>query len=91
MFLGYPFEQIEKQTFISIESMFPQHPSRYCFQVQILNKYHPDTFGGTQMVGQFELPIFPNLRNVVVESGNFDSSFLAVFRTFFRSGILALQ
>jgi len=43
------------------------------------------------MVSQLELPIFANASNVVVESSNLDSSFFAVFRTLFRSGLLALQ
>src|SRR4028119_13470 len=91
MFLSHPFQQVEKLTEGCIKSMFSQHPPRHSLQVQVLNKHHPDTFLGTQMVSQFVLPIFPNTGDVIVKSGNLNSSFLAVFRTLFRSGILALQ
>src|SRR5919199_166084 len=91
MFFGYPFQQIEELTKSGIQGVFSQHPSRHRFQVQILNKHHPDTFFGTQMVSQLELPVFPNASNVVVERSHLNSSFLAVLRTLFRSGILALQ
>ena len=60
MLLGDPLQPIEKLTFISIQGMFSQHPPGHRFQVQVLNKDHPNTFLGTQMVSQFELPILPN-------------------------------
>src|SRR4028118_21974 len=91
MLLCYPLQQIEKLTESRVKGMFSQHSPRHSFEVQVLNEYHPDTFLGTQMVSQFELPIFPNICNVVVEPGNLDSSFLAVLRTLFCSGIVALQ
>src|SRR4028119_404553 len=43
------------------------------------------------MVSQFEVPIFPNAGDVVVEFSNLNSSFFAVLRPLLRSGILALQ
>src|SRR5919199_3564018 len=91
MFQRLPFQQVEKLTKSGIKGVFSQHPSRHRDHVQVLNKYHPDTFLGTQMVSQLQLPIFPNTSDVVVESGNTDTSFLAVFRTLQSSGILALQ
>src|SRR5919202_2879722 len=91
MFFCYPLQQVEKLTKSRVKGVFSQHPLRHRFQVQILNKSHADTFFGTQMLSQLELPVFPNTRDVIVELGNLNSSFLAVLRTFFRSGILALQ
>src|SRR4028119_681862 len=100
VFFGYPFQQIEKLTVSEaggqrptggIKGMLSQHSPRHRFQVQVLNEYHAYTFLGAEMVGQFELPIFPNTGDVVVKSGNLDSSLLAVLRTLFRSGIVALQ
>ncbi len=91
MFFCYPLQKVEELTESRVQGMFSQHPPRHCFQVQILNKHHPDTNFCTQMVSQFELPIFPNVSDVVVEFGNTDTSLFAVFRTLFRSGILALQ
>src|SRR4028119_2420229 len=91
MLLSHPLQQIEKLTKSGIQGMFSQHPPGHCLQVQVLNEHHANTFLGTQMVSQFELPILPNSSDVVVESGNLDSSFLTVLRTLFRSGILTLQ
>lgn len=91
MFFCHPLQQVEKLTESGIKGMLSQHPSRHSFQVQFFNKYHPNTFLGTQMVSQLELPILPNVSDVIVEFGNLDSSFFAVLRTLLRSGILALQ
>src|SRR5919199_1781110 len=91
MFLCYPLQQIEELTKSGIECMFSQHSPRHSLQVQLPNKHHADPFLGTHMVGQLELPVLPNVSNVVVESGNLNSSFLAILRTFQSSGILALQ
>src|SRR4028118_2364876 len=88
MFLRHPRKPVEELTKSPVKSMFSQHSSGHRFEVQILNKNHPNTFLGTEMVSQLELPIFPLAKparsayacNVVVESGNLDSSFLAVLR-----------
>src|SRR4028118_91567 len=81
MLLCHPFQQIEELSKSRVKGMFPQDSPRHCFQVQILNKHHPNTNLCTPMVSQLELPIFPNICNVVVEADNLDSGFLAILRT----------
>src|SRR3569832_2718084 len=58
MFLRHPRKPVEELTKSRVKSMFSQHSSGHRFEVQILNKNHPNTFLGFLLVCLFVLLFF---------------------------------
>lgn len=86
---AHPFQQIEKVTKRRINTILAKHSSIQSYCVEVFGKDRLCLI--TELMRRFEMEVFAGVRNVMVQSSDFDLSFFPVGRTLLSSSRSPLE